>query len=109
MRKSDLKSKVKAETRKIEKEIETGLISELKTMTAKLGEGTAKLTKKIGKGSKKLAKKIAKELKPVQPEKTEKTKTDVAEPEKAKRISKAKIISENNPKKLKTDKDAAQS
>jgi hypothetical protein len=40
MKKSELKSKIKAETKNIEKEIETGLISELKTVTIKLGEGT---------------------------------------------------------------------
>ena len=70
----------KSELKKIEKEIETGLISELQTATAKLGEGTKKLAKKIGKGSRKLARKIAKEVKPVQPAKTEKVKTVTPKP-----------------------------
>ncbi|SDD99256.1 hypothetical protein SAMN05216464_103268 [Mucilaginibacter pineti] len=109
MKKSELKSKVKAETKKIEKEIETGLISELKTVTTKLGKGTTKLAKKIGKGSKKLAKKIAKEVKPVQPAKPEKIETAVAKPEKAKPVRKAKIVSETSPEKIKKNKDAAQS
>lgn len=88
MKKSELKAIAKAETKKIESEIETSLIGELKTVTAKLGKGTDKLAKKIGKGSKKLAKKIAKEVKPDQPEK-------------------AKPVTGNNPSTSKKNNNAA--
>lgn len=63
MKKSELNSTTKAEIKKIQKEIEISLISKLKTITGKLGEGTDKLEKEIEKGSKKLAKKVVKELK----------------------------------------------
>ncbi len=95
MKKSELKTTAKAETKKIEKEIETSLIDGLKTITAKLGKSTDKLDKKIGKGSKKLAKKLAKEVKPDQPVKTDKIRPVAVKPEKAKPVSKVNIITES--------------
>jgi rhamnose utilization protein RhaD (predicted bifunctional aldolase and dehydrogenase) len=103
MKKSELKSKAKAETKKIEKAIETGLIDELKTVIAKLGKSTDKLAKQIGKGSKKLAKKIAKEVKLDQPAKLEKATPDMVIPQKT------KPITANNPPKNKKNNNAAKS
>jgi len=75
--------KYKSGIKSIQKEIELSLITELKAITDKLGDGTKKLTKKIEQGSKKLAKKLSKEIKVVRPavEATE-TKPEKASPAK---------------------------
>ncbi|MDB5010049.1 MAG: hypothetical protein JWQ06_838 [Mucilaginibacter sp.] len=73
MKKKNSKSEIKL----VKKQIETSLVTQLKNVTEKLGEGTKKLSKKIEKGSKKLAKKIAKEVKLTQPTVAKDTKPPV--------------------------------
>ena len=57
------KSELKPVKKNIKEDIKTGLIKELKTLTAKFGEASEKLEKSIAKGSKKLAKKVVKDIK----------------------------------------------
>ena len=54
------KTNIKTEVKSAKKQIETGLVAELTSLTAKLGDGSKKLSKQIEKGAKKLDKKIAK-------------------------------------------------
>jgi hypothetical protein len=59
MKKTDLKSVKKT----VEDDIKLSLIKELKSLTSKFGDASAKLEKEISKGAKKLAKKISREIK----------------------------------------------
>jgi len=67
MEMNELKPKKKAESQKLEKQLQTGVIKTIKTLTSKLVSDNDILTKKIEKWSKKLAKKVAKEVKANQP------------------------------------------
>jgi len=71
MEMNELKPKKKAESQKLEKELQTNLTKAVKTITNKLAIESEVLTKKIEKWSKKLSKKIVKEVKANQPVTTE--------------------------------------
>lgn len=62
MKKSKLKSLVKAARKTAEKDIRLSLTSSLKDIAAQFGEGSKKLSKDIEKGSKQLAKKLARDI-----------------------------------------------
>jgi len=63
MKKSKLKSLVKSARKTARKDIRISLVTELKEIAGKFGQGSKKLTRDIEKGSKQLAKKIAKDIK----------------------------------------------
>jgi L-fucose isomerase-like protein len=61
--KNKLKPLVKEAKKNAQKAIQQNLVTQLKEITAKFGEGSKKLEKKIAKEAKKLAKKLAKDIK----------------------------------------------
>lgn len=61
--KNKLKPLVKEAKKNAQKAIQLSLITQLKEITSKFGEGSKKLEKKIAKEAKKLAKKLAKDIK----------------------------------------------
>lgn len=61
--KDKLKPLVKEAKKNAQKAIQLSLITQLKEITSKFGEGSKKLEKKIAKEAKKLAKKLAKDIK----------------------------------------------
>lgn len=62
MKQNKLRKLAKTAQKKISKNIEQRLITELKTVSGTLGTGSEKLEKRIVKGSKQLAKKLSKEI-----------------------------------------------
>lgn len=62
MKQNKLRKLAKTAQKKISKNIEQRLITELKTVSSTLGTGSKKLEKQIIKGSKQLAKKLSKEI-----------------------------------------------
>lgn len=62
MKQNKLRKLAKTAQKKISKNIEQRLITELKTVSSTLGTGSKKLEKRIIKGSKQLAKKLSKEI-----------------------------------------------
>ncbi|HEY0177030.1 MAG TPA: hypothetical protein VGC08_11675 [Pedobacter sp.] len=63
MKKSKLRSLVKSARKTAKKDIKLNLISELKEIAGKFGQGSKKLERDIEKGSKQLAKKLSKDIK----------------------------------------------
>lgn len=61
--KNKLKPLVKEAKKNAQKAIQLSLVTQLKEITAKFGEGSKKLEKRIAKEAKKLAKKLAKDIK----------------------------------------------
>lgn len=61
--KDKLKPLVKEAKKNAQKAIQLSLITQLKEITSKFGEGSKKLEKRIAKEAKKLAKKLAKDIK----------------------------------------------
>jgi len=61
--KDKLKPLIKEAKKNAQKAIEQNLVTQLKEITSKFGEGSKKLEKKIAKEAKKLAKKLAKDIK----------------------------------------------
>lgn len=63
MKKTKLKSLVKAARKNAAKDIQIGIATELKTVAGKLGQDVEKLSKAIEKEAKKVAKRLADKIK----------------------------------------------